>query len=186
MQLVLNKRNWIGHLLYIDIQLKRHFIRLLLWCYIWHTITKWMKCGGEGLLSLYILHKFTICFLQLATNIRGVISHDQQCRLRKGLAMVVEQSRCEHGDELATVWGINHFLFRRMRFSVLFLSLHVCCVFRFCFKDYTEEFRDISKGKSKDSMPGGIMLINQRPVGEDSHVGFTFVFLSLFTSIRIN
>ncbi|XP_017768647.1 PREDICTED: protein kinase C and casein kinase substrate in neurons protein 1 isoform X2 [Nicrophorus vespilloides] len=37
------------------------------------------------------------------------------------------------------------------------------------FEDYTEEFRDISKGKSKESAPSGIMLINQRPVGEDLH-----------------
>uniref|UniRef100_A0A0A9WGX8 Protein kinase C and casein kinase substrate in neurons protein 2 n=4 Tax=Lygus hesperus TaxID=30085 RepID=A0A0A9WGX8_LYGHE len=36
------------------------------------------------------------------------------------------------------------------------------------FEDYTEEFRDIAKGKSKDSIPAGsITLINQRPVGED-------------------
>lgn len=38
------------------------------------------------------------------------------------------------------------------------------------FEDYTEEFRDIAKGKSKDSIPAGsITLINQRPVGEDLH-----------------
>lgn len=39
------------------------------------------------------------------------------------------------------------------------------------FEDYTEEFRDITKGaKSKESLPAGsITLINQRPVGEDSH-----------------
>ncbi|KAB0799931.1 hypothetical protein PPYR_07811 [Photinus pyralis] len=37
------------------------------------------------------------------------------------------------------------------------------------FEDYTEELRDIHKGKSKESVPSGIMLINQRPVGEDSH-----------------
>ncbi|KAL1110216.1 hypothetical protein AAG570_008293 [Ranatra chinensis] len=36
------------------------------------------------------------------------------------------------------------------------------------FEDYTEEFRDIAKGKSKDSIPAGnITLINQRHVGED-------------------
>ncbi|KAF5308286.1 hypothetical protein FQR65_LT06279 [Abscondita terminalis] len=35
------------------------------------------------------------------------------------------------------------------------------------FEDYTEELRDIHKGKSKESVPTGIMLINQRPVGED-------------------
>ncbi|XP_018903485.2 protein kinase C and casein kinase substrate in neurons protein 1 isoform X2 [Bemisia tabaci] len=36
------------------------------------------------------------------------------------------------------------------------------------FEDYTEEFRDISKGKVKESIPAGsITLINQRPVGED-------------------
>ncbi|XP_033215946.1 protein kinase C and casein kinase substrate in neurons protein 2 isoform X2 [Belonocnema kinseyi] len=39
------------------------------------------------------------------------------------------------------------------------------------FEDYTEEFRDITKGsKSKEALPAGsITLINQRPVGEDSH-----------------
>uniref|UniRef100_A0A1B6EDW3 Protein kinase C and casein kinase substrate in neurons protein 2 n=1 Tax=Clastoptera arizonana TaxID=38151 RepID=A0A1B6EDW3_9HEMI len=38
------------------------------------------------------------------------------------------------------------------------------------FEDYTEEFRDIAKGKSKDALPAGsITLINQRPVGEDLH-----------------
>ncbi|XP_043266821.1 protein kinase C and casein kinase substrate in neurons protein 1 isoform X3 [Venturia canescens] len=37
------------------------------------------------------------------------------------------------------------------------------------FEDYTEEFRDITKGsKSKEALPAGsITLINQRPVGED-------------------
>nr|CAI5828706.1 unnamed protein product [Callosobruchus analis] len=44
------------------------------------------------------------------------------------------------------------------------------------FEDYTEEFRDIHKGKSKDSSPSGITLINQRPVGEDLHVCF-FLFI---------
>jgi len=38
------------------------------------------------------------------------------------------------------------------------------------FEDYTEEFRDIAKGKSKEALPAGsITLINQRPVGEDLH-----------------
>ncbi|KAL0273138.1 UNVERIFIED_CONTAM: hypothetical protein PYX00_005882 [Menopon gallinae] len=38
------------------------------------------------------------------------------------------------------------------------------------FEEYTEEFRDISKGKMKDALPAGsITLINQRPVGEDLH-----------------
>lgn len=36
------------------------------------------------------------------------------------------------------------------------------------FEEYTEEFRDIAKGRSKEAIPG-IMLINQRPVGEDLH-----------------
>jgi len=36
------------------------------------------------------------------------------------------------------------------------------------FEEYTEEFRDIAKGRSKEAIPG-IMLINQRPVGEDVH-----------------
>ncbi|KAL4089678.1 hypothetical protein QTP88_024677 [Uroleucon formosanum] len=39
------------------------------------------------------------------------------------------------------------------------------------FEDYIEEFRDISKGKIKESIPAGtITLINQRSVGEDLHV----------------
>jgi len=39
------------------------------------------------------------------------------------------------------------------------------------FEDYIEEFRDISKGKLKESIPAGtITLINQRSVGEDLHV----------------
>ncbi|XP_032685416.1 protein kinase C and casein kinase substrate in neurons protein 1 isoform X1 [Odontomachus brunneus] len=39
------------------------------------------------------------------------------------------------------------------------------------FEDYTEEFREITKGsKSKEALPAGsITLINQRPVGEDLH-----------------
>ncbi|KAL3266440.1 hypothetical protein HHI36_010612 [Cryptolaemus montrouzieri] len=37
------------------------------------------------------------------------------------------------------------------------------------FEDYTEEFRDIHKGKSKDAPATGITLIHQRPVGEDLH-----------------
>ena len=45
-------------------------------------------------------------------------------------------------------------------------------------QDYTEEFRDIAKGKSKDSIPAGsITLINQRPVGEDLTVMYLFVFV---------
>jgi hypothetical protein len=44
-------------------------------------------------------------------------------------------------------------------------------------QDYTEEFRDITKGsKSKEALPAGsITLINQRPVGEDLHVKLFFV-----------
>ncbi|XP_044748475.1 protein kinase C and casein kinase substrate in neurons protein 1 isoform X2 [Coccinella septempunctata] len=37
------------------------------------------------------------------------------------------------------------------------------------FEEYTEEFRDIHKGKSKDAPATGITLIHQRPVGEDVH-----------------
>lgn len=85
--------------------------------------------------------------------------------------MVVEQSRREHGYELAAIWGMFHRSPILHVFVVPLSFLHVVC-----FKDYTEEFRDISKGKSKESVPSGIMLINQRPVGEDSHVGFYFVF----------
>ena len=49
-------------------------------------------------------------------------------------------------------------------------------------QDYTEEFRDITKGsKSKDALPAGsITLINQRPVGEDSHVNIFFVYFSFY------
>lgn len=56
--------------------------------------------------------------------------------------------------------------------------MHVICVFIDIMQDYTEEFRDITKGaKSKESLPAGsITLINQRPVGEDSHVIFFFVY----------
>ncbi|XP_065333471.1 protein kinase C and casein kinase substrate in neurons protein 1 isoform X1 [Cloeon dipterum] len=37
-------------------------------------------------------------------------------------------------------------------------------------KDYTEEFRDISRGKGKDGLPAGqITLIHQRSVSEDVH-----------------
>jgi hypothetical protein len=42
-------------------------------------------------------------------------------------------------------------------------------------QEYTEEFRDIAKGRSKEAIPG-IMLINQRPVGEDLHVNGISVF----------
>ncbi|GBP40926.1 Protein kinase C and casein kinase substrate in neurons protein 2 [Eumeta japonica] len=36
-------------------------------------------------------------------------------------------------------------------------------------QEYTEEFRDIAKGKSKESLPTGpITLLHQRPVGEDT------------------
>lgn len=42
-------------------------------------------------------------------------------------------------------------------------------------QEYTEEFRDIAKGKSKEAIPG-IMLINQRPVGEDLHVNGLSLF----------
>lgn len=42
------------------------------------------------------------------------------------------------------------------------------------FEDYTEEFRDISKGKLKEALPAGtITLINQRPVAEDIHHEFS-------------
>jgi hypothetical protein len=43
-------------------------------------------------------------------------------------------------------------------------------------QEYTEEFRDIAKGRSKEAIPG-IMLINQRPVGEDVHVTGLSVFV---------
>jgi hypothetical protein len=43
-------------------------------------------------------------------------------------------------------------------------------------QEYTEEFRDIAKGRSKEAIPG-IMLINQRPVGEDLHVTGLSIFL---------
>jgi len=35
-------------------------------------------------------------------------------------------------------------------------------------KDYSEEFRDITKGRIKDTVPtGGIMLLTQKPVSDD-------------------
>lgn len=45
-------------------------------------------------------------------------------------------------------------------------------------QEYTEEFRDITKGtKSKESLPvAPITLINQRPVGDDLHVCAWFLF----------
>lgn len=50
--------------------------------------------------------------------------------------------------------------------------LHVCVLFGGFAQEYTEEFRDITKGtKSKESLPvAPITLINQRPVGDDLHV----------------
>ncbi|KAK0085040.1 hypothetical protein PV326_006045 [Microctonus aethiopoides] len=53
------------------------------------------------------------------------------------------------------------------------------------FEDYTEEFRDITKGsKSKDALPAGsITLINQRPVGEDLHQDFPPINKARVTSI---
>lgn len=63
---------------------------------------------------------------------------------------------------------------------ILFLSCPVVSHWQ----DYTEEFRDISKGKIKESLPAGtITLINQRPVGEDLHVS-TLWFLFLFVFFK--
>ena len=46
---------------------------------------------------------------------------------------------------------------------------------------YVEEFRDITKGKSKESLPvPNIMLINQRPVGEDFQVSVLFIIKMLY------
>lgn len=52
-------------------------------------------------------------------------------------------------------------------------------------QDYTEEFRDITKGsKSKEALPAGsITLINQRPVGEDVHVKFCYRFTLIHSLI---
>lgn len=60
-----------------------------------------------------------------------------------------------------------------------FSGMHACDCFVLgvaIMQDYTEEFRDITKGsKSKEALPAGsITLINQRPVGEDLHVKFLF------------
>ncbi|CAG4990361.1 unnamed protein product [Colias eurytheme] len=42
------------------------------------------------------------------------------------------------------------------------------CYYTNSYLEYTEEFRDIAKGKSKESLPTGpITLLNQRPVSED-------------------
>lgn len=50
--------------------------------------------------------------------------------------------------------------------------VRLCCCVACCAQEYTEEFRDITKGtKSKESLPvAPITLINQRPVGDDLHV----------------
>jgi hypothetical protein len=49
-------------------------------------------------------------------------------------------------------------------------------------QEYTEEFRDIAKGKSKEAIPG-IMLINQRTVGEELHViGLSVFILQYFSN----
>lgn len=48
-------------------------------------------------------------------------------------------------------------------------------------QEYTEEFRDIAKGKSKESLPTGpITLLNQRPVSEDVR------YLSFWDSVVIS
>lgn len=53
-------------------------------------------------------------------------------------------------------------------------------------QDYTEEFREITKGsKSKEALPAGsITLINQRPVGEDLHVKFCYVYTTPYTDTK--
>ncbi|KPI98254.1 Protein kinase C and casein kinase substrate in neurons protein 3 [Papilio xuthus] len=53
--------------------------------------------------------------------------------------------------------------------SICSYSLHDGCYANPMFiPEYTEEFRDIAKGKSKESLPTGpITLLNQRPVSED-------------------
>lgn len=66
----------------------------------------------------------------------------------------------------------------------MLLFLFRCMIFQ----EYTEEFRDISKGKSKEGIPAGpITLINQRPVGEDLHVRtLVFNILTSFIADGIN
>lgn len=40
---------------------------------------------------------------QLTTNLRGVLSYNQQCRSSEGFEMVVKQPRSQHGYELAVI-----------------------------------------------------------------------------------
>lgn len=66
------------------------------------------------------------------------------------------------------------------------------CLWSVAAQEYTEEFRDITKGaKSKESLPvAPITLINQRPVGDDLHVRilvfiyFSFVDFNGFRAIN--
>lgn len=52
-------------------------------------------------------------------------------------------------------------------------------------QEYTEEFRDITKGtKSKESLPvAPITLINQRPVGDDLHVRMVVYLIIYFIDL---
>ncbi|KAH9641831.1 hypothetical protein HF086_001547 [Spodoptera exigua] len=50
----------------------------------------------------------------------------------------------------------------------MIVSAVIACDVCVAEQEYTEEFRDIAKGKSKESLPTGpITLLNQRPVSED-------------------
>jgi hypothetical protein len=49
-------------------------------------------------------------------------------------------------------------------------------MFPYIVQEYTEEFREIAKGKGKDPIPAGITLINQRSVSEDLPVICVFLF----------
>lgn len=77
--------------------------------------------------------------------------------------MVVQQSWSEYGNELAIIFS--------MYYPYQFYT-HMYIYYMFSFQEYTEEFRDITKGnKSKEALPAAqITLINQRPVNEDLHV----------------
>nr|CAD7412507.1 unnamed protein product [Timema poppensis] len=80
-----------------------------------------------------------------------------------------------HGVNMAMNWPYFEVLLRISPLLVLsLLSVWAChvgdtvpVVACSLVQEYTEEFRDIAKGKSKEAIPG-IMLINQRPVGEDN------------------
>lgn len=100
---------------------------------------------------------------------------------------------------MATIRGKRRFLvvphalfyYCSLPWCFVVLIIFFCVLFIFCMcvsrQDYTEEFRDISKGKSKESLPAGsITLINQRPVGDELHVGrFYYLLIFVLRMLRV-